>query len=384
MHEHAPGPSADLRLPVRFTGSGSEYFRIWIVNVLLTIVTLGIYHPFAKARRLAYFHANTRVGDDALAFHGNPRRMLRGFLLVVLAWLVYVLAARWSPVVGGLLGLLFLMLWPALWRASLQFRLGNTSWRGLRMRFTGSVAGAYRAYLPAMLPMAGLVVWGGLAPQTEEEAAMMAAWMGLLPLAFMLLLAMLGPWWMASMMRYRQDHSAWGGEQASLHAGTGAFYAGAARLLGLVVVIVGIGVGLAVVAGIAALASPGAPKAARDIAIVGAIVVTYLVLLIVVWPYASARLQDIVWGRTASANLRFHSRLSARRLAWVGSTNLLLTLLTIGLYRPFAVVRMARLRLEAVTVHAGPALGAWSGTVPGAEDATGDFAGDFFGFDIGF
>ena len=29
--------------PLRFTGSGSEYFRIWITNTFLTIVTLGIY-----------------------------------------------------------------------------------------------------------------------------------------------------------------------------------------------------------------------------------------------------------------------------------------------------------------------------------------------------
>ena len=27
----------------QFTGSAAEYFRIWIVNLLLTIVTLGIF-----------------------------------------------------------------------------------------------------------------------------------------------------------------------------------------------------------------------------------------------------------------------------------------------------------------------------------------------------
>ena len=35
---------------LRFTGSGSEYFKIWIVNVLLTIITLGMYYPWAKVR----------------------------------------------------------------------------------------------------------------------------------------------------------------------------------------------------------------------------------------------------------------------------------------------------------------------------------------------
>ena len=50
-------------LALRFTGSGSEYFRIWIVNLLLTVVTFGIYFPYAKARKLRYFHENTLIGD---------------------------------------------------------------------------------------------------------------------------------------------------------------------------------------------------------------------------------------------------------------------------------------------------------------------------------
>ena len=40
--------------PFRFTGTGGEYFRIWIVNVMLSVVTFGIYSAWAKARRLQY------------------------------------------------------------------------------------------------------------------------------------------------------------------------------------------------------------------------------------------------------------------------------------------------------------------------------------------
>ncbi|MES2699984.1 MAG: DUF898 family protein, partial [Pseudomonadota bacterium] len=75
-------------LDIRFTGSGSEYFRIWIVNLLLIVVTLGIYLPWAKVRRLKYFHGNTLVGDEPLGFHGNPRKMLRGYLLVGLMFVL--------------------------------------------------------------------------------------------------------------------------------------------------------------------------------------------------------------------------------------------------------------------------------------------------------
>jgi uncharacterized membrane protein YjgN (DUF898 family) len=41
-------------MPFEFRGTGGEYFRIWIVNLLLTILTLGIYSAWAKVRQLRY------------------------------------------------------------------------------------------------------------------------------------------------------------------------------------------------------------------------------------------------------------------------------------------------------------------------------------------
>src|SRR5262249_15612925 len=63
-------------LSMRFTGSGSEYFRIWIVNLLLTLVTLTLYYPWAKVRRLRYFYGNTVVDGQPLGFHANPKKVL--------------------------------------------------------------------------------------------------------------------------------------------------------------------------------------------------------------------------------------------------------------------------------------------------------------------
>ncbi|MDR1854861.1 MAG: DUF898 domain-containing protein, partial [Azoarcus sp.] len=50
-------PAADeavVEHRLQFTGSGGEYFRIWIVNLLLSILTLGIYSAWAKVRREQY------------------------------------------------------------------------------------------------------------------------------------------------------------------------------------------------------------------------------------------------------------------------------------------------------------------------------------------
>src|SRR5256885_5608672 len=141
----------ERRLEIRFTGSGSEYFRIWIVNLLLTIVTLSLYHPWAKVRRLRYFYGNTLVGGQPLDFHGNPLAMLRGYLLVGALVVLYSVAGHFSPTAGLFAFVVIAALWPALLKSSMQFRLANTSWRGLRFAFRGSPGGAAAALLPVFV-----------------------------------------------------------------------------------------------------------------------------------------------------------------------------------------------------------------------------------------
>lgn len=126
-------PGGEHRLPLRFIGSGSEHFRIWIVNLLFTLVTLGLYNPFAKVRRLRYFHGATEVGGHPLSFHADPWKMLRGYLLVMLLFAACGGAGRFSPVAGAVAFCIIAALWPALWHSSLRFRLANTGWRGLRL-----------------------------------------------------------------------------------------------------------------------------------------------------------------------------------------------------------------------------------------------------------
>lgn len=63
--------------------------------------------------------------------------------------------------------------------------------------------------------------------------------------------------------------------------------------------------------------------------------------------------------------------------------NVLLTIVTLGLYRPFAVVRIHRFRLAAMTVVAAGGLDhvlVQATLAPGS--ASGDGAADFFGFDF--
>lgn len=379
----APSTRADERHAVTFSGSGSEYFRIWIVNLLLTLLTLGLYYPWAKARRLKYFMTATRVAGHALDFHGQPRQMLRGFLLTVLLFGAYALAGEVSPVAGGIALLIVAAVWPALFCASMRFRLANTSWRGLRLRFTGSVAGAYRAFAPVV---AGMVAFGVLAAVGE---AMADAWgkaaagvpMGLAVLAFYASL----PYTFYRVKKYQHEHFAIGQLRAQFRAEPGDFYklflkTGAVSLGA--VMLAGLAFGL--MAGGALAGAKGRGPLAVFMAILPGLLLMFVAFQAVVQPYFVSRLQNLLWTQTGNSRVRFKSQLTFAALALVMLKNWLLMLLTLGLYWPFAAVATARLKVQAVSLHTRFDLGQLTAAAgSGRDDAAGDAAAEVFGLDIG-
>ena len=373
------------RLPLRFTGSGSEYFRIWIVNLLLTLLTLGLYYPWAKVRRLRYFHGNTLVGEHPFGFHADPRKMLRGYLLVALLLVLYSAAGHFSPTAGFVAFVILAAVWPALLKSSMQFRLANTSWRGLRFRFRGTLQGAYAAWLPFFLP--GLIVVGALVAVPDQEHP--PPWYGFLTIGVMLAFFALVPWVWWRLKKYQHDHYAYAGEQTTLRTGVGSFYGVFAETVGVAaagMVLMGIVAALGIAAGVMAgmgQASGGGIALAALIG-VAVLLLSLLAVQLVPRPYFTARMQNLLWAHTASRAVAFESRLRFRPLFGLTLKNWLLIVLTLGLYWPFAAVAMQRIRIEALTLllSVDPERLVERAAAHDGE-AAGDAAGDLFGMDIG-
>jgi uncharacterized membrane protein YjgN (DUF898 family) len=367
-------------LGIRFTGSGSEYFRIWIVNLLLIVVTFSLYVPFARARRIRYFYANTLVDGQALAFHGDPWRMFRGYLLLLVLGGAYSLAGHVSPGAAVFAFLLLCVIWPALWRSALRFRLGNTSWRGLRFSFRGDLPGAYKAMLPIYLPVLPMLLLPlFLDPAHPRD---MPIWVG-----FAYLLAMLGwllfwPWGLAQIKRYQHRGYALGREQADIDLSTASIYGLVLKGFGLCVltfILAGI---LVAVVGFASRGA-GSSLGSTFLAMLP-LLTAYLIAGLIFGCWGVTRLQNLVWSGTHSPHLQFTSVLRARSYMGLCIKNWLLTAVTLGLFRPFAVVAATRMRLQAVGIDIR---GGYEGLVADTEavyqDATGDASGDFFGIDLG-
>lgn len=383
-------PAPAKALDVRFTGSGSEYFRIWIVNLLLTLVTFTLYAPFARARRIAYFQNNTLVGGDPLGFHADPWKMFRGYLLMLLLGVGYWAVSNFQPGLAWIALLVFMVLWPALWRASLQFRLRNTSWRGVRLAFTGDLKSAYAAMLPFFLPALAFVLFLPEVTEGEEmapEAARRSAIVfGVGVLGFSLLM----PWLMARLKRYQHGGYVFAGQRTRLRVGTARFYGlflktgGVSLLVAVVAAAVFALVMFLVARGMFTELAAGQRRVLVTLLVPVALGVIYLLIPLVSAPYFGARFQNLLWGGTRSEKIRFGSALRFRSLFRVTLVNWLLIVVTLGLYWPFAKVRAARLKLEAMSLEVDGPVDDWlaSAQVTG-KGVLGDAAGDFFGMDMG-
>ena len=145
MHgtEHPPAAMDDSAFA--FEGNWREYAPIAFTNLLLTIVTLGIYRFWATARTRRYLWSGSRFVDEHLEWTGTGKELLIGFLLVlglfaipffVIAQIAQALALQGETAIAGVLGILgwltiFYLGGLAKYRA-LRYRLARTRWRGIR------------------------------------------------------------------------------------------------------------------------------------------------------------------------------------------------------------------------------------------------------------
>ncbi|WP_184530833.1 YjgN family protein [Variovorax sp. Sphag1AA] len=383
METGTPATSAIQRHPIEFTATGSEYFRIWIVNLLLTLVTLGLYLPWAKVRKLQYFYRNTWVAGDALDFHGEPRKMLRGTLIAGAFLVVYSVGSNFSGWAALLAAVAFVGLWPALFRAALRFRLANTSWRGLRFRFTGDTAAAYGCMLPPLaLLLLPIAVMGAMAPGGRGQPGALppsvSALVGLGMLAFFAAL----PYFLWRIRRYQHGNYAFGKLQTRLEADLGVLYGIFIKLIGISLVAMVVLGGLAFMFILFGRRAGMGPMYFGAVILVG--IVGILALNILPKSYLQVRLQNLIWSRTGNDVLRFKSELPLARYLGLQCKNYLLIFLTLGLYWPFAVVNTRRAQLEAVELRTRISLDQITQTAAHeSPGAVGDMAADLFGMDIG-
>jgi len=340
--EPASGPQQ-----LEFTGAGAEYFRIWIVNLLLTVATLGIYSAWAKVRRVRYFYRNTRVAGSVFDYHGNPKAILKGRLLALGLIAAYKISYDASPPVAILIALLLVSIMPWLLARSFRFKMSNSSYRGVRFRFGGTVAQAYRMLIlfPVLLALVGLFAWSVGATFSRDPGIGTILIAGVAPL---LVLAATVPLAHFYLKRYHHDNSYFGRSPFFFHARARDFF----KLYGKAVGFVLLG---AIPAGIFTFLTAKVYGLLLStmfgwlFALLYGALSTYAFFLLV-RVYLESRIQNLVWNQTELGDMKFESAVKARTLLKIHASNLALIILTAGLYKPFAAVRLTKYRVECMTL----------------------------------
>ena len=394
--------------PLEFTGSGGEYFRVWIVNVLLSIVTLGFYTPWARRRTAQYFYSHTLVAGSPLEFTAQQRRMVMGFVMLVLITLAYNIAVRTGQDTAvGLFLLGGAVLAPFIWASAMRFRLGATRWRGLRLQFTAVWKEVYLASWPVF---ALALVWFGVffglqmlspevanALQTAEEEirkprmpTFSAAMVGLLVLGLVLtvLCVIRLEYNYKSLLVLRAQVGAERGRWKPVYmdfvkvwlATVVVFVATVVAVWALVFVLAGSSIAMAV-------ASSKSLGLWMVVILIAAFVGGVFLMFLASAParaYREVRMFQLMWNNIGVSHLaRFKCHLPSGRYVWLRIKNMLLTLLTLGLYRPFARVSEYRMKVESVTLHVKGGVEQVAGVmVRQQQGGLGDALADAAGLDL--
>ena len=129
-----------------FFGKGSEYFSIMIVNWILTLITLGIYYPWAREKRLKYTMGQTALNGERFNFAGTGKEMFSGWIKVLVYELVALVIFFVLLFSGGWKGILFaylfifaaaLVLHPLWIHGGFRYTMQRTTYRGIRFGYRG-------------------------------------------------------------------------------------------------------------------------------------------------------------------------------------------------------------------------------------------------------
>jgi uncharacterized membrane protein YjgN (DUF898 family) len=415
-----------IATPVEFNGNSREYFGIWIVNLLLSLITLGVYSAWAKVRRKKYFYHNTAIANVGFDYHANPISILKGRAIAFVFFLFYAFGQHIHVYVPLLFVLLFFTVLPWLVVRASIFNARNSSHRGLRFDFDGSVGESFKVFL--LFPLLTLVSLGIAAPYVARLRN-----------------------------KYIVDHHKFGITRFDLQATTSEFYSIYFKFFGIFLLLSLILGGLLFnmtknILPTAIPATPGLvgfnansgqknpspeelqnridklqqelqktqaigeaetslepyedssdasadsatsvpdpnkidPKLLKMLENPGTIfsaILLYLIVIFAIISYFQARIGNLIWNTATLDKLSFNSSLRVRDFIWLYLSNFLAILLTFGLATPWAQVRMAKYRASKLALVGEADFDKFVGDKKAEAKSTGEEIADMFDIDISF
>nr|CRH08321.1 conserved membrane protein of unknown function [Candidatus Magnetococcus massalia] len=366
-----PQPPPSQKVAVNFHGELGAYYRIWIVNWALTILTLGIFSAWAKVRTQRFINGHTELDGHHFEYTANPLKILKG-RLIALAILSPVIfqeqIIQWlhmSDFAQSLSGELFTMLlvlfgivpivvlfiaMPWFLVKGKQFQLFNTRYRGIRFQFHGTSNKAFLPYF--VLPTVSFITLGLLAPYTVLR-----------------------------MKRFLVHNLGFGSQRLVKQEGKqdiakeSLIYSGLLPIAFLIIMMV--------LAFLLTAATGGGPVAGAPLI---PVFVGFGAMMFIPFyrTWLEGKMLNGLWNSAELGDLRFSSTIRPTKLAWISVSNAIVRVLSLGMLSPWCTLRMLNYRYSSMQVEVAGDAQAFIAQLQDEQSAVGEGGDDLLGIDAGF
>ncbi len=338
---------------IRFEGNAREYFKIWIVNTLLTIVTLGIYSAWAKVRNRKYLYGNTMINEGRFDYTADPKKILIGRLILGFFFLCYLYGPLLHYSIGLFAIVCFIVLFPWIIVKGSIFNLTNTTYKNVRFDFTRDLKASYKNY-----SIAGLIT-----------------------------LCSLGLAWAWAYCRHKNftiSNSYYGQKKFKFNA-TGTDFFTIFFMMGLIYLLIVVCLAL-IVGAVVYLLTGNISKEATPF--VG-MAFTYVFLgagIIYITAFHKTKIINLVVNSSSLEGIDFRARLETTEYFKILFTNALAIIFSLGLLTPWALIRLHRYKCNNIQLIADDSkhFDEFVQEAKKGDGSAADAALDFWDFDIGF
>jgi uncharacterized membrane protein YjgN (DUF898 family) len=349
-------------LDLAFHGSARDYFRIWIVNLCLSLVTLGIFSAWAKVRKKRYMYSHTTLGGTPFQYLARPEPILKGRIIAVGGFILYYLSSHFVTTLFPYVMTAGMVAAPWVLSRSAAFKARYSAFRNMTFYFDGTYWGAFKTLyawgiVPAFVVASVLSTMGHMVPLGIASAVFSFHF----------------PWFLRRINAYIVEHTAYGGKKGDFSATGGQFF-GVYFTSGLI--ILAIAVPAIVIISVIF-------RSANNFQLF-AFLVTLPVYLgyVIGYAFVKARSGNIAWNHIRIGSLYFKSTLRTGDLVKLYITNAIGIIASLGLLIPWAVIRTLRYRVEKMRVLHTGTLTQFRGSEKRNVAAAGAEAIDIFDLDL--
>jgi uncharacterized membrane protein YjgN (DUF898 family) len=377
-----------------FGGNGLEYFKIWIVNILLTILTFGLYYPWAKVRRNRYFYGNTSLQERDFEYHATGKQLFFGYLIALVLFVIYIVFSEIFPILGTLLAIVMFGFIPWVIVKSMMFNMRMSSFSNVRFGFDGDFSGSYFIFL--VLPLL-LNLGFGISVAIAFGLFGLHPIIGVVGLLGCLAYAVFAfAYFVKRSSEFYLKNTNFGGGSFETTFNLKELMAISLKILGfgLLLTLIIFGILFAATYSIIDLAtlqnSLEGLQTEEEMNIMPLLIGMFTLYagLILVWvatmAFSFVLNREYIYDNTILDNeIRFSSSLKALPYVWVVFSNFLLIIFTLGLGAPWAKVRVAKMVVENTYVDAPHGFDRYITQKQAKSSALGEQIGDAFDVDVG-